>query len=242
MTSVSNAPRSATWKRVLSAVLSAAVVAALVALGVTRLTPELFAFSDAAVELTAESGVPALPVDGPAMTKARIAQQSADGVKNLAAVASADSVIQLDDWQFTQASSSPFLFSAPNGFDFFNPLFAFDFGPPVQNNFNFFGPVFMFGNTPFGFPSAGGGGSFPFTGGGSSGSGGSFTTTTTSGGSGTNSSSFNNGAQVFVSVTTTTVIAPIQLGQGFSHRHAFGTVVIVVNVVVIVNNPQTASQ
>jgi hypothetical protein len=234
------APRRFTAKRLASAALAVAVVAALGVFGTKHLVPDLALLAE--VEAAAPASGAALPVDGPAVTKARVGEQVADGRKNLAAVAAADSVLQLDEWQFTQASSSPFLFDAPNGFDFFNPLFAFNFGSPPQNNFNFFGPVFMFGNTPFGFPSASGnGGGFQF--GGSSGGGGTFTTSTPGSGGTTNSSSFNNGATVFISVTSTTIIAPIQMGsQGFSHRHGFSNIIIVINVVVIVNTPQTPSQ
>src|SRR5207245_849549 len=99
---------------------------------------------------TPVAGGPALPVDGPAVTLSRVREQQAEASQAQAKTA-AGGVLQLNDWTYTQATgNSPFFFDPPGSFDFFNPLFAFNFGgvSPQQ----LFGLLFA---DIFGLPNAG---------------------------------------------------------------------------------------
>src|SRR5204862_6432606 len=81
---------------------------------------------------------------------ARVREQQAETSQANAKTA-ASGVLQLNDWTYTQANgASPFQFDSPGSFDFFNPLFAFNFGgvSPQQ----LFGLLFA---VIFGLPNAG---------------------------------------------------------------------------------------
>jgi len=211
---------------------------AVVALGVVYLGEDLWAVAggseDASFETAAGTAPTALPVDGPAVNHLRyVAQQTASNN-----VPADDGVLVLDNWNFTQSSTSPFVFSAPNGFDFFNPLFTFNFSnnQAVTNNFFFGSGGFGAGVfSPFGFPST------PTTGfPGFAPTGGSFVTLPIGATPGNSFLPFLNGARLFVTVETATVIFPVTLGNaGFAHRHVFSPVIVIINITVIIVSPSS---
>jgi hypothetical protein len=160
------------WKRNLAGVLTAGVAVAMFALIVTNLGGELWAAWAEDGEPAAATTGPRLPVDGPAVSLARVNHLQEANTKAIQTTAAPDAPEILDEAVFTQftGGESPFFFNlAPNGFDFFNPLFAFNFGSPppvlIQNNFFFFGTTpsttnntftlpggTMVVTSPFGFP------------------------------------------------------------------------------------------
>jgi len=144
----------------------------------------------------------------------------------------------LDDWSYTQAAGgSPFLFDSPGSFDFFNPLFVFNFGgfTPQQ----LFGLVFA---QIFGLPNSGATMVPVFIGPtGSTGMAVAPPSTTTS----NSTTKLPNGTVVTTTTTTTTTrsLAPMQLGlAGFTHRHVFGPGTTVINIQVLITSPTTPNQ
>lgn len=156
-----------------------------------------------------------LPVDAPAVSVARVKEQEA-AAQDAAAAAS---VLVFKDWNYTQSSTSPFSFSN-SGLDFFNPLFAFDFGSSQGNSLSS-----LFGNngstTPFGLSSNSS--TTPTTT--TTSSNGTTTTTFTApltsngtGSGGTVSIPFLNGTTLNLTISIN--FGPQPLGaEGFSHRH-----------------------
>jgi hypothetical protein len=219
------------YKALLTGCVAGLMVVALVGLGFGYLGSDLWAaFAGQHEEVASDQS---LPVDAPTVTLVRCKDQEAAVTK--AASGTTDNVVLLNDWTYTQ-SQSPFIFSSPGGFDFFNPLFAFDFfsGPIVNTTL----PI-----TPFGFNTT----AFntvpvititPTTGGGvtvvtSNGTGGT-NTTTTNGSTGT-PVAFSNGASVFITITTASFVIPVPIGtNAISHRH--GELAIFVSVTVIIIN------
>jgi hypothetical protein len=194
---------------------------------------QLFSPSNAAAEAVASN---ALPVDAPAVSVARAHNQEVEA--NTAAAAATEVVLK--DWNYTQFSFSPFSFGQDN-FDFFNPLFAFDF-PNSQNQNSSLISSLLNGpfSTPFGFNLASGTG-MPFVIGGSSTGGsmfvtdppGSQTTTTTQ----NVTIPFLNGSSILASITVSITFNTQSLGgAGFSHRH-FGGETIIINITFIVVSP-----
>jgi hypothetical protein len=208
--------------------LACVVAMAALVFGISHLSSDLlatFAGEDESISAAVAASDQALPADAPSISLVRSQDLQAQSSK--AASDNQKSVVLLDDWTYTQATFSPFFF-APNGFDFFNPLFAFDFFPFITTNGQTTTNPFL---TPFGFtisPTTG----FPIV---TTGTGGT-TIIATNGTGTTTTSSFLNGASVFVSVTAATFVFPLGLGtQGFSQRHAFTPIIVVINITVIVN-------
>jgi hypothetical protein len=231
---------------VLKGLLASAVVVTVVALCVNFLGSDLWAVlagQDAdATAAVAGAGNAALPVDAPAVTRLRSKDQ--ESTSATATSSGQQNVLVLDDWDFTQSSGSPFLFDAPNGFDFFNPLFAFNnFGGGSSNGATNGMSPFGFTTTPTTtFPSTTGGSGGTTTAG-TTGSGG------TSGGAGsdppatTTTTSTTTGVSITTSFSIGTAIIPFQLGTGggFSHRHVFTPIIIVINISITITVTVSAS-
>jgi hypothetical protein len=133
------------WRRTVAGLLAAGVGLAVLGLGLRHLGGELGAlWQDGAFEEPTVAAGPSLPVDGPAVSVARTNYLSAAGAQAVQQAAAPETPELLDDAsfvQFTTEQSPFFFFPAPNGFDFFNPLFTMNFGsgsPVVINEFNFF--------------------------------------------------------------------------------------------------------
>jgi hypothetical protein len=221
-------------RRLMTGLFGGLLTVAVMALGVHHLGAELWTALSGPTEASdvAVAANQSLPVDAPAMTRLRCQQHESSASK---AAQSTEGVVLLDDWTYTQ-SGSPFFF-APNGFDFFNPLFAFNFASPQTIQ-----PTVM--TTPFGFMTTGstptsttstGNGGFVFT---LPGTGGSTTSTSSFGPMG----SFSNGSDPPVGGSSSaTVVAfptvfPLALGRfGFSHRHGFAPIIVVVNLNITIN-------
>jgi hypothetical protein len=228
------------YKALLAGLTATLLGVAVIALGVGYLGSDLLTLVTAqdglAVETVAVTDQ-ALPVDAPTVSLVRCKAQETE--TNLASSGAQDEVVQLNNWTYTQSnvSFSPFMFSAPNGFDFFNPLFAMDFVSSSPGSSN------PFGSTPFGFGtgSTTTGTSPGFVIATSNGnivvgSGSPITTTTT-----TTPAAFLNGSQIFLSISTTTLVFPLPIGTAaFSHRHASTTAIVVVNIIVINTTPASA--
>src|SRR5438874_9925353 len=147
----SSAPLPCGCKRIVPGLLAGALALAVAVLGVVHFGSDLSALWDGRDEAAVVAGGPSLPIDGPAVTMARVREQEVEGTKALNKAAAANGVLQFDEWTYTQATGkSPFLFDPPGSFDFFNPLFAFNFGglTPQQLFGLFFAEI-------FGLPNAG---------------------------------------------------------------------------------------
>jgi hypothetical protein len=216
---------------ILSGIVAGLLVVALVGLGVGYLGSDLWAVCAGQDEAVAPDQT--LPVDAPTVSLVRSKEQEAEVAK--AASSASDGVVLLNDWTYTQSTAqSPFIFSAPNGFDFFNPLFAFDFASPTTTQTN------PFGFTPFGFntlpntlptilisTSSGTVSVLPNPG---TGTGGDTTTTTPV--------TLPNGSSVVVTTTISTVVFGVPIGTAaFSSRHGGAAIIVVVNVIIINVSP-----
>jgi hypothetical protein len=230
------------YKALLTGCVASMLVLALLGLGVGYLGSDLWAAFAGQDEVVA--GAQSLPVDAPTVSLARSNDQEFEVTK--AASGANDGVVLLNDWTYTQSTQSPFFFNAPNGFDFFNPLFAFDFASPsTQGN--------PFGSTPFGFNTTtvnsvpvltitpSGNGVVVTTTNGNGGTTNGFTIngfTTSSGTSTTGPISFANGASIFITITTSSIVFPVPIGtEAFSHRHGGLALVVIINVIVINVSP-----
>jgi hypothetical protein len=220
------------YKTFLTGCVASVLVVALVGLGLAYLGSDLWAAVAGQDVVVADAH--SLPVDAPTVSLVRSHEQESEVTK--AASGANDGVVLLNDWTYTQSTTSPFFFNAPNGFDFFNPLFAFDFvSPSIQGN--------PFAATPFGFSTTtansvpiltvvpSGTGVTVVT---SNGTGG----TTSSGTTTTGPISFANGASIFITITTSSVVLPVPIGtQAFSQRQGAQTLVVTINVIVINVSP-----
>jgi hypothetical protein len=234
-----NIPKAACcpYKTLVTGFVVTLLGAAVVAMGVGYLGSDLWALVAAEEAMVAVSDQ-ALPVDAPSVSLVRCKAQETE--TNLANSGAKDEVVLLNNWSYTQSNVtfSPFIFGAPNGFDFFNPLFALDFVPSQQG----FGNPFALGLSPFGFGTTNtfGGFTVPTSSGTIVVGNGTATSTTT----GTSASpvAFLNGAQIFISITATTFVFPLPIGtEAFSHRHAFTPVIVIVNIIVINTTPVSPS-
>jgi hypothetical protein len=221
------------YKAFLTGCVASVLVVALVGLGLAYLGSDLWAAFAGQDDVVA--GAQSLPVDAPTVSLVRSKDQESEVTK--AASGANDGVVLLNDWTYTQ-STSPFFFNAPNGFDFFNPLFAFDFvSPSTQGN--------PFAATPFGFSTTtansvpvltvvpSGTGVAVVTSNGTGGTTSSGSTTTTTG-----PISFANGASIFITISTSSIVFPVPIGTAaFSHRHGGAAVIVVINVIVINVSP-----
>jgi hypothetical protein len=227
--------------------LASAVFAAVAVLAANQFSRDLWAVvGDTDTQTVAEATSQGLPVDAPAVSRIRGNDLAADTAKAASDVQ--DAVVLLDDWSYTQSSSSPFFFGPPNGFDFFNPLFAMNFPTGSTGATG--------GTSPFGFSNAppalmqvlngATGSSATATSGSGTGSGASdppSTGTTSTGGSSaagdppaTNTFNFN-GNTVNITSNTFNFFLPLPLGTGggFSNRHAFSPIVVVISITITVN-------
>jgi hypothetical protein len=134
-------PRSFSWLLTSAAGLC---LAGLVGYGLfSELTQSVEAMNGAGESAVAVASN-VLPVDAPAVSVARAKELETDASNAAAAV----STLIFKDWNYTQASSSPFNFGDSSN-EGTNPLFAFDFNQPNQSN----ALTSLFGNggasTPF---------------------------------------------------------------------------------------------
>lgn len=220
---VHSTPRSPSFLRKWTGFAAVGLLCGVSALGIWYLGSDIFAgfTADAPV-------VSGLPVDAPAASLARVNDQTAKNSAGRSA-APADEVLELQDFTYTQFSSTPFLFNGPNGFDFFNSLFVFLSGQQNQQQQGFNG------FSPFGFQ----GGSFG-GGGGSSGPvfGGFPFLATNSPASNSNFPTNVNGG-MFLTISFSQVIIPISFSnQGVFNAHAYAPTIAVVNVLSV--NPISA--
>jgi hypothetical protein len=185
-----------------------------------------------AAEVSPPAATASLPIDAPAVSFNRAREQETEARK----AASAVSAVSLTDWNYTQFGfGSPFFFGS-SGIDFFNPLFAFDFGGSLAST-STTNPLLT---SLFGF-SMGGGSGVPIIIIGGTGTGGS-TTTVTNPSSGTTVTTitvpFLNGSGLALNVTVTVITtggSNILGGAGTSHRHfaGFGPTIIIITFTII---------
>src|SRR5437762_9394137 len=93
----SSAPLPCACKRMVPGLLAGTLALAVAVLGVVHFGSDLSALWDDRDEAAVASG-PSLPIDGPAVTMARVREQEVEGTKTLNKVVAANGVLQFDEW------------------------------------------------------------------------------------------------------------------------------------------------
>jgi len=191
-------------------VLTTAVLTAAAAISLLYLSNDLWAVLGGIEEAAEVVGPRTLPVDGPSVTLVRVKDLEADSAN--AKVASRQ-VVTLDDWTFTQAvqqvePACPWrCFFDCTGGGFQSP-FGFNIvnqpAPSVQP----LNVVTEIGNEVFVVPPP----MQPLV-------------------NGSTVAPFLNGASIFLIITQSTLITPVNLGTAFlSHRHGFASIQVITTI------------